>query len=306
MASATQRRTEPAQVSGTVYDRFIQQEDALQGWEQQYLPMTTDAYRGAVSVVDFGAVTLFRETVNLPFINRFYLPAGRAFVSVALRGAAPTYNACGEYCAGHGHLLNFTSEAEVVSSGPVDLVGITFDPGDSPAAGAHFWTRIGADALPFGEWIAALVGGFVAGHASDELRQIAPLLVADRLSLLVDDGPRAAPRAARALGRTVMAELGALSPADMTVAALSDALGHSPADLRAAFRDTCDRDLDATLVALRLGHVHRRLVRATRGSVTVSAVAADDGFLHWGRFAQIYRTMFGESPVETLRRPPAH
>ncbi|WP_236637969.1 helix-turn-helix domain-containing protein [Mangrovicoccus ximenensis] len=38
----------------------------------------------------------------------------------------------------------------------------------------------------------------------------------------------------------------------------------------------------------------------------VSDVAMDHGFLHWGRFSQAYRKMFGERPSDTLQgRGPA-
>lgn len=54
----------------------------------------------------------------------------------------------------------------------------------------------------------------------------------------------------------------------------------------------------------RLRQVRTALVDATPGSTTVGALAQRYGFAHAGRFAATYRETFGESPAETLRRPP--
>jgi AraC-like DNA-binding protein len=53
----------------------------------------------------------------------------------------------------------------------------------------------------------------------------------------------------------------------------------------------------------RLSRVHDSLRRADPVRVTVAAVAHRWGFAHLGRFASSYRSRFGESPSETLRRP---
>ena len=54
----------------------------------------------------------------------------------------------------------------------------------------------------------------------------------------------------------------------------------------------------------RLRHVHTALADGTMQATTVQAVAHRYGFVHLGRFAATYRDRYGESPVETLRRPP--
>ena len=37
---------------------------------------------------------------------------------------------------------------------------------------------------------------------------------------------------------------------------------------------------------------------------TVTRIVTDHGFWELGRFSVAYRALFGESPLETLRRPP--
>lgn len=57
---------------------------------------------------------------------------------------------------------------------------------------------------------------------------------------------------------------------------------------------------------LRRMHLTRRaLLHASPATATVTTIATDHGFWELGRFASEYRALFGETPVATLRRPPA-
>jgi AraC family ethanolamine operon transcriptional activator len=56
------------------------------------------------------------------------------------------------------------------------------------------------------------------------------------------------------------------------------------------------------LRAKRLSMVHLRLRQARPEETGVVEIATELGFLELGRFAQQYRTLFGEYPRETLRR----
>jgi AraC-like DNA-binding protein len=56
---------------------------------------------------------------------------------------------------------------------------------------------------------------------------------------------------------------------------------------------------------LRRMHLARRaLIRAHPTTMTVTGVATEYGFWELGRFSVQYRTLFGESPSASLRRPP--
>ena len=60
-------------------------------------------------------------------------------------------------------------------------------------------------------------------------------------------------------------------------------------------------------LSLRRMHLVRRaLLGADPSTATVTRLATDHGFWELGRFAVAYRTLFGESPSESLRRPPDH
>jgi len=75
--------------------------------------------------------------------------------------------------------------------------------------------------------------------------------------------------------------------------------------LEYAFKQVMGMTPVAYLTRLRLHRVRRALLAATHGSATVSALALDWGFWHFGDFSRAYRNCFGELPSETLRRTPA-
>jgi len=98
----------------------------------------------------------------------------------------------------------------------------------------------------------------------------------------------------------------ALSRVDepLYVSDLCRAAGVSERTLEYAFNEIMGLTPVAYLIRLRLHRVRRALLAATQGSTTVSAVALDWGFWHFGDFSRAYRECFGELPSETLRRKP--
>ena len=60
-------------------------------------------------------------------------------------------------------------------------------------------------------------------------------------------------------------------------------------------------------LSLRRMHLVRRaLLGADPSKSTVTSILTDHGFWELGRFSVAYRTLFGETPSETLRRPTEH
>ena len=72
--------------------------------------------------------------------------------------------------------------------------------------------------------------------------------------------------------------------------------------LEHAFKQTMGLTPVAYLARLRLHRVRDALRSPARGSRTVSSVALDWGFWHFGDFSRAYKDCFGELPSETLRR----
>jgi AraC family transcriptional regulator, ethanolamine operon transcriptional activator len=86
------------------------------------------------------------------------------------------------------------------------------------------------------------------------------------------------------------------------VSDLCKATAVSERALEYAFKQTLGLAPVAYLARLRLHRVRNALQTPARGSRTVSAVALDWGFWHFGEFSRAYKACFGELPSETLRR----
>ncbi len=89
----------------------------------------------------------------------------------------------------------------------------------------------------------------------------------------------------------------------LTVRRLADAAGVSERTLYEGFRRFRATTPMGRLTTLRLAAARRRMLGAAPG-LTVARVAAEVGFLQFGRFARIYRDVFGELPSATLRAAP--
>ena len=100
------------------------------------------------------------------------------------------------------------------------------------------------------------------------------------------------------------AEDHALSHAEdqVHVTDLCRAAAVSERTLEYAFKGVMGLTPVAYLIRLRLHRARQALLAATQGSSTVSAVALDWGFWHFGEFSRAYKACFGELPSDTLRR----
>jgi AraC-like DNA-binding protein len=88
-----------------------------------------------------------------------------------------------------------------------------------------------------------------------------------------------------------------------TTGELARATGVSARALQRAFAKSGELPPMTYLRHLRLHRVRAELADAsrTRSPAAVTTVASRWGFVHFGRFAQQYRQLFGESPSQTLR-----
>jgi len=82
---------------------------------------------------------------------------------------------------------------------------------------------------------------------------------------------------------------------------LCRATGTSERTLQYAFHAIMAMTPVAYLRRLRLHRVRKELREAAADSTTVTAVALDWGFSHFGEFARVYKSCFDELPSETLR-----
>lgn len=86
----------------------------------------------------------------------------------------------------------------------------------------------------------------------------------------------------------------------VTLEEIARAAGTSARSLQMAFRQFRGTTPLNFLRERRLEHVHRALMAAVPGD-RVTDIASAWGFTHLGRFSQVYRERFGQSPSDTLR-----
>jgi len=92
--------------------------------------------------------------------------------------------------------------------------------------------------------------------------------------------------------------------ADLTVPRLCGESGVGQRTLEYAFLGTYGMTPLAFLRRRRFHAVRRQLTLAPAGSLTITQAAYGQGFYQLGRFTAEYRQLFGEGPLETLRRSP--
>ena len=85
---------------------------------------------------------------------------------------------------------------------------------------------------------------------------------------------------------------------DLSTACLARELDISARSLQLAFRRHRGCSPKNVFATLRLAEARKRLMDP-RSDLSVSAVAAELGFYHFGRFAQAYRQLYGELPSQT-------
>ena len=91
----------------------------------------------------------------------------------------------------------------------------------------------------------------------------------------------------------------------LTVVGLCRAAGVSERTLRNAFHHVHGVSPKQFLIQCRLKEAHDALLRARGARGAVTRIATQSGFFELGRFAGLYRHVFGVRPSETLRRQSA-
>ncbi|WP_172329949.1 AraC family transcriptional regulator [Mangrovicoccus sp. HB161399] len=294
-----------ARLSRRVSQSFLEHEQALDGWEQIYRQLSAGQFSGRVEALEIGGMCLQRERVECCVENQFRVPEGSVVIGFNLPGSDMYNSDLGPVAAWEPLVIESARDHRVYARGCFDVLMVSF-PQDRLPEELRATARLADD--PQGQtarWLLSLLGSVQSGHASDSLLQMAPDLVADALSFW--GGTAAVPdlpaRRSMALFDEILAAAETALPEALSVTGLAAALGRPRAELRAACRTVTGVDLAQFLQARRLSEVHRVLAAGTAQGTKVSDVAMDHGFLHWGRFSQAYRKMFGERPSDTLQRP---
>jgi len=119
--------------------------------------------------------------------------------------------------------------------------------------------------------------------------------------VLLEGGPDRAPDPGPAHIHRARELIRAKAMEPVRVAEIAQELGVTARCLQSGFRKHLGTTPHQFLRDCRLDLAHRMLTAALAGQTTTS-IAYDCGFGHLGAFAKTYRSRFGESPSQTLRR----
>jgi AraC family ethanolamine operon transcriptional activator len=135
----------------------------------------------------------------------------------------------------------------------------------------------------------------------EQLLESYVLAIADSLQLDYRRLPRAAMRRTAVVGRARDYLLANLDQ-PFSMQALCTVTARSERVLQYVFREVYGVSPHAWLQVMRLNAAQRELRSKGPSDVRITDVAVRWGFTHLGRFSMEYRRLFGERPIDTLRR----
>lgn len=291
----------------------------MDGWQVRYDQLTPGRFEGELIEFRAGWMQLARDRSNQAMLKSGSAWKGAITFSVPLSAQGAVF------CAGHpiheASLLVAHGDhlPDLRTPEHLDLLGVAVDVQALEHVlerqGARFQItdlpkcyRLGASSVQ--AELAALFDELAAadqGHDSllgyEAIRHgIRDAVMVQLLELVAPD--QAAPLNPTARKRMVdRAREYALGHLDepLSILDLCNHIGTSRRKLQYCFQETLGINPVAYLRALRLNAVRREL-RDSPHEHGVQEVAARWGFWHLSRFASDYRTLFGETPSQTLRR----
>jgi AraC-like DNA-binding protein len=205
-------------------------------------------------------------------------------------------------------LLIVTAETEVLVSGlrriapQVDAEGLGFDgvvvDGERSARTFYYLSEFVADVIDRYK-SPAIIPSKVVDTLKDQIVSTFLLALSHSMSemMLRADSPVASRIVRRALN--IIAED---DNAENSISDIAAKLGVSMRSLELGFRKELDRTPQQYIRAHRLQKAHDQLCRARPGDgTTVTEVAIRCGFNHTGRFAKLYKRVYGLAPSVNLR-----
>jgi len=319
----------PAPLPGwaaATFSDIDEQAAALQGWNQEYLQLSRGRFRGGVQRLQLGGFGLFVEDLPLAVHQTGCVRPGVVALGVPLllqgdstfcgqpgnAGALHVFSGSAgfEFRSPQRHVMLgieasadcFDAEVFDGSSGSAAAFAAQARLVNPPAAAAQALRQFLVDLFATAaERPAALSGEAAQRAAQHQLTQRLAALLAPVPARTAaapcgfGQGPTAAQRMLVERARQLVGQRLSEPPG---VGELCSLLGVSRRTLQASFQSVWGLAPLAWLNTLRLNAVRRQL--KTAASVTDAATRF--GFWHFGHFANDYRSLFGETPSQTLRR----
>jgi AraC-like DNA-binding protein len=296
---------------------------AIRGGDHLLSFLARGAFRGDVTTVGLNHVMLQRGRENLPRLSSSGMPPGKVgLLGWFGDGELPVVRGA-QMQRGDWMCLGTGMQSHHRSPGPIDFVTLTLDANDlSQAAidltGRELTVAGGMVLRPPARLGASLLSAIEVGIRATETTPdifaspksadaLEHALLRPMITCLLQGESR---KERIPLGRrSVLAKrFEAAVEANVDVPLLIPDLCRLIDVSERTLRALCHEQLGVSpqrFLALRRLHLARRaLLRSERHSTTVTEIATGCGFWELGRFAAIYKSLFGESPSATLHRRP--
>ncbi|WP_074123457.1 helix-turn-helix domain-containing protein [Bradyrhizobium sp. AS23.2] len=296
---------------------------AVQGCEINVFPTKRGELDLTIEQIGLNRLWMSRYELNLPQVNRIAVRPGRRSIGFLTR-EGPSIQHCG---------MDVT---------PGDIVIDTYDVSHQRCGTNHRYGGMSLSEDDMNETLASIIGADFPAKLATRVVRPRPELMSRLLMMhqTVGELARTTPDAletpelrrgfeqqmsylmVRCLAEGAGIEITAgRRRHDAIIARLEDYLAENSdraiylTELCAAtgvsertLRSACEEHLGMApiryLTLRRMYLVRRALLRADASKATVTHIVTNYGFWELGRFSVAYRTMFGELPSETLRRPP--
>lgn len=296
---------------------------AVRAADMQLFPTAAGDFRAEITQVVMNELWMQRFSENLPGVHKGAVRRGRKVFTFLTEDQPEVYNrgrvlTQGEICAddfdvqhvrtsGHYRLGSASLEPEVFAAACKTIVGCEIDNGRHGQ-----FIRPNSDFTNRFLQLHEMVGSIA--KTTPELLEFPNVVRALEQQLVhalvrcATDGTPSLVKGCRVSLRGIVAKLEEFLEANpktpLYLVDVCTAIGTGERTLRAACEVHVGMGPNRYLTLRRMHLAHRALMQADPSKATVTHIATDHGFWELGRFAVAYRTLFGEIPSETLRRPP--
>jgi AraC-like DNA-binding protein len=312
-------------VSGSHSRSFTDPEQfqsATLGGDSMYTVLGRGAFRAELTSIEVGQLLLQRGHETLPRVSATSIPANRiGLIGWPSDGQLPAVRGAqmqqGEFiCLGPGmqshHRITGTNDFAVLSANPANLARAVMD-----LTGRELAVPAGKVLRPpgyLGTWLLSVIDAathaslttpaiFASSAAAEALEQA---LLRPMIGCLLDGAVRdkGVPRGHRAaLAKRFEAAVEANLDGPLLVSDLCRLVNVTARSLNILCQEQLGMSAQQFLSRRRLYLIRRALLRLESPAATVTEVAMSYGIWELGRFAVAYKSLFGESPSATLRRP---
>ncbi|MCQ9156525.1 helix-turn-helix domain-containing protein [Acidomonas methanolica] len=289
------------------------QEAGLPFWNQRYIQLGKGTFKGTVTFLTLGKLTLIEETTNVSIGQTTCPPQGMIAVVLPVdRNGNGTIN--GEIRSDKAFIHIGGKEITVSGEEDCHAYYVLVRQADLPE---FDFRKFGAitpvepcfHVAQMSSWLASIFAGTWRSkiHFPGPIEQMLSDALLDRVKdILIGIQQKSSLAALRgtfsySLFLKAQRFIDDYDDAIMSVTLLTDELNIPPHILRSAFVQTTGVSPRVWLRQRALDRARRAMLDPTQACKGVSQIALECGFFHFGRFAGYYAQTYGELPIVTIR-----